>query len=69
MMCVPFCEHYYEFVLVAVFFGLFISAFVSLTSVILVELLGLDNLTNAFGLVILFQGSATIIGAPLAGKI
>jgi hypothetical protein len=29
----------------------------------------LDNLTNAFGLVILFQGSATIIGAPLAGKI
>jgi MFS family permease len=65
--CVPFCYDYYAFVCVAVFFGLFVSGYVSLTSIILVDLLGLDNLTNAFGLLILFRGAASIVGAPLAG--
>lgn len=32
-----------------------------------VDLLGLEKLTNAFGLLLLFQGVAAIIGAPLAG--
>lgn len=38
-----------------------------LTSVILVDLLGLDNLTNAFGLLLLFQGIASFIGPPIGG--
>lgn len=33
------------------------------------DLLGLDKLTNAFGLLILFRGAAAIIGSPLAGAI
>lgn len=33
------------------------------------DLLGLDKLTNAFGLLILFRGAATIVGSPLAGAI
>lgn len=46
----------------------FVSAgYISLTSIILVDLLGLDKLTNAFGLVILFRGTAAIFGTPLAG--
>ena len=40
----------------------------SLTSVVLVDLLGLESLTNAFGLTLLFQGVAGIIGPPIAGK-
>jgi len=32
-----------------------------------VDLLGLDKLTNAFGLLILFRGAAAIVGSPLAG--
>jgi hypothetical protein len=35
--------------------------------VILVDLLGLEKLTNAFGLLCLFRGVASMIGAPLAG--
>ncbi len=64
----PLCPNYYSFVAVAIFFGLFVSGYVSLTSIILVDLLGLDCLTNAFGLLILFRGAASIVGAPLAGK-
>jgi MFS-type transporter involved in bile tolerance (Atg22 family) len=41
----------------------------SLTSIILVDLLGLDKLTNAFGLLIMFRGAAAIFGAPLIGSI
>lgn len=46
----------------AAVFGFTVGAYVGLTSVILVDLLGLDKLTNAFGLLLLFQGIATFIG-------
>ncbi|XP_066598707.1 monocarboxylate transporter 12 [Prorops nasuta] len=48
-------------------FGLSISVFASLRSIIVVDLVGLENLTNAFGLLLLFQGIAAAVGAPLAG--
>ncbi|KAH0999259.1 hypothetical protein HUJ04_005378 [Dendroctonus ponderosae] len=50
-----------------VIFGLAISCFASLRSIIVVDLLGLERLTNAFGLLLLFQGVTAMIGAPLAG--
>jgi len=48
-------------------FGMTSGAYVGLTSVVLVDLLGLDNLTNAFGLLMLFQGIASVIGPPFIG--
>ena len=33
----------------------------------IVDLLGLDKLTNAFGILLVFQGVATLIGPPTAG--
>lgn len=50
-------------------FGFTIGAYVGLTSVILVDLLGLDKLTNAFGLLLLFQGIASFIGPPIGGNL
>ena len=50
-------------------FGLFISANYSLCTVILVEFLGLDKLSNAYGLTMLMQGIANLVGPPVAGKI
>ena len=44
------------------------GVYVSLTSVVLVDLLGIDLLTNSFGLLLLFQGAATFIGPPMAGR-
>ncbi|XP_026319089.1 monocarboxylate transporter 4-like [Hyposmocoma kahamanoa] len=65
----PFCASYASFLCVLIVFGIAIAGYISLTSIILVDLLGLDKLTNAFGLLILFRGTACYIGSPLAGAI
>lgn len=64
-----FCLSYEMLVVYAAIFGLFIGVYVSLTSVVLVDLLGIERLTNSFGLLLLFQGVATIVGPPVAGWI
>jgi len=51
----------------AVAFGMSVAAFASLRSILLVELLGLEKLTNAFGLLLMFQGIAATFGSPIAG--
>ncbi|KAJ4436472.1 hypothetical protein ANN_16503 [Periplaneta americana] len=61
------CHDFYSFVVYASVYGFTIGAYVGLTSVILVDLLGLDRLTNAFGLLLLFQGIASFLGPPIAG--
>lgn len=50
-------------------FGAFIAANYSLTSIILVEQITLEKFTNAYGLLLLIQGMANLIGPPLAGKL
>ncbi|XP_020280359.1 monocarboxylate transporter 12 isoform X3 [Pseudomyrmex gracilis] len=65
----PFCHSYAAYIAMSIFFGIAISGYISLTSIILVDLLGLDKLTNAFGLLILFRGAAAIVGSPLAGAV
>ncbi|XP_059051552.1 monocarboxylate transporter 4-like [Achroia grisella] len=50
-------------------FGAFIAANYSLTSIILVEQITLEKFTNAYGLLLLIQGVANLIGPPLAGWI
>lgn len=49
-------------------FFFFLAVFASLRSILVVDLLGLEKLTNAFGLLLLFQGVAATVGAPLAGN-
>jgi MCP family monocarboxylic acid transporter-like MFS transporter 14 len=63
------CFEFYGLATYAVVFGFTIGAYVGLTSVILVDLLGLENLTNAFGLLLLFQGIASFIGPPIGGAL
>lgn len=48
-------------------FGVFIAANYSLTSIILVNLVDIDRFTNAYGLLLLVQGVANLVGPPLAG--
>lgn len=47
----------------------FLACLAALKSVILVELLGLEKLTNAFGLLILCQGLASFMGVPIAASL
>merc|ERR1719193_1470516 len=60
---------YYTMMAYAATFGFTIGAYVTLTSVLLVDLLGLEKLTNSFGILLLFQGVATLGGPPLAGSL
>uniref|UniRef100_A0A1I8I7Q9 MFS domain-containing protein n=1 Tax=Macrostomum lignano TaxID=282301 RepID=A0A1I8I7Q9_9PLAT len=48
-------------------FGLFSGSFVTLTSPVLVDLVGIDKLSDSFGLTLLFQGVGVLAGPPLAG--
>ncbi|XP_013399564.1 monocarboxylate transporter 13 [Lingula anatina] len=66
-MLVPLCTTHALLAVYSTVFGLCIAAYISLRSIILVELLGLDKLTNAFGLITLCQGLASFIGSPIAG--
>ncbi|KAH8348274.1 hypothetical protein KR084_005958 [Drosophila pseudotakahashii] len=51
----------------AIFFGICIACFSALRSLIAVELIGLEKLTNAYGFLMLFQGLAATVGSPIAG--
>ncbi|XP_064470624.1 uncharacterized protein LOC135385315 isoform X2 [Ornithodoros turicata] len=69
VVALPFCHSYAAIVTTCIIFGLIVAAYILLTSIILVELFGLDNLTNSFGLLSLCRGAACMVGPPLAGSI
>ncbi|KAM3964962.1 monocarboxylate transporter 14 isoform 1-T3 [Aphomia sociella] len=52
-----------------IIFGLAVACFASLRSILVVEYIGLEQLTNCFGLFLLFQGLGALLGAPIAGMI
>ncbi|XP_004926421.2 monocarboxylate transporter 9 [Bombyx mori] len=63
----PLLTSYLSLAAAAGAFGAFIAANYSLTSIILVEQITLEKFTNAYGLLLLMQGVANLIGPPLAG--
>jgi len=63
------CLNYPMMAVYAACFGLFIGVYTCLTPIVLVDLLGLDKLSNAFGLVLLFQGIGAVVGPPMAGAL
>ena len=52
----------YFYVQISVLFGTFLSAWVAVTSPVLVELLGLELLTSAFGTLTFVRGCAALLG-------
>ncbi|KHJ77792.1 hypothetical protein OESDEN_22588 [Oesophagostomum dentatum] len=52
----------------AALFGFIISAYICLTSIVLSDLLGLEKLTNSFGLLVVARGIASLAGSPFAGE-
>ncbi|KAI2810932.1 Mct1p [Blomia tropicalis] len=67
IMANSFITSYQLMAIFCTLFGVTCGTYVSLTSVVLVDLLGLEKLTNAFGLILLFQGVASIVGPPFIG--
>ncbi|KAH9507596.1 hypothetical protein Btru_051540 [Bulinus truncatus] len=68
LLC-PFATGEVFLAVLSAMLGLCLAVFVSLRTILLVDLLGLEMLTKSFGLLILFQGVAAFIGAPIVGKV
>jgi len=66
---VPFLRSFSMLAAYCAAYGFFMSANFSLTTIIVVELLGMDQLTNAYGFVTMAEGLANVFGPPLAGEI
>ena len=65
----PFLTTFTEFVILSLVFGVCIASLITLTSIVLVDVLGLERLTSAFGLLTMFRGLATMLGPPIAGLV
>uniref|UniRef100_A0A8R1XTG9 Major facilitator superfamily (MFS) profile domain-containing protein n=1 Tax=Onchocerca volvulus TaxID=6282 RepID=A0A8R1XTG9_ONCVO len=65
----PLLPGYGGLMVYSILFGFIISAYISLTSIVLVDELGLDRLTNSFGLLVVSRGIASLLGTPLAGVV
>ncbi|CAC5366701.1 unnamed protein product [Mytilus coruscus] len=50
-------------------FGLLSASAEALTSVIIVDILGIDKLTDAYGVVMFLQGVSNLVGPPVTGKL
>ena len=61
------CDVYVGQLIYASLYGVTSTAYVLLTTLVLADLLGAEKFTNAFGLLLLFQGVATFIGPPIVG--
>ncbi|XP_035829718.1 uncharacterized protein LOC101846861 [Aplysia californica] len=64
---VPFCDTYALLATASAVFGLGVAAFISLSSIIICDRMGLEKLTNAFGLMSMVRGISGMIGPPFAG--
>ncbi|KAK8770601.1 hypothetical protein V5799_012934 [Amblyomma americanum] len=63
----PLVSGYPALALLSSLYGFAISANYTLVPVILVNLISLDNFTGAYGLLLLIQGLAGLMGPPIAG--
>ena len=68
-MASNFCSTYVTQAVYCAVFGLTSGAFNGLIGVILIDLIGLDKFTRAFGFQLLFIGVAIMIGPPIVGKL
>lgn len=69
MLAFPLTNENYIIITLSAIYGFSISANYSLIPVILVELISLDSFTTSYGLLLLVQGFASLIGPPLAGTL
>ncbi|XP_063446668.1 monocarboxylate transporter 12-like [Mytilus trossulus] len=67
-ICCVFASQYWHFVLYSCILGLFAGgSYNVLPPVILVDLLGIENLASSCGIALLFQGLGFLVGPPMAG--
>ncbi|XP_037093660.1 monocarboxylate transporter 12-like [Pollicipes pollicipes] len=68
-LLLPSCPSYSALVAASAVFGFCISANYTLAPTILVSLISIENFTNAYGILLLAQGLANLVGPPLCGML
>ena len=68
LVAYPFCTSYLTFMISSCLFGFF-SAALQMNPVIVVDLLGVENLSVALGYLMIFRGIGILIGPPAAGAV
>lgn len=64
---VPMFTAFIPSTILAGLFGVLSASAEALTSVIVVDIMGIDKLTDAYGIVMFLQGIANLVGPPVAG--
>ena len=67
MKAMAYFDAYLPLAILAGLFGLFAAANESLCVVILIDIVGAAKLDEAYGLLLLLQGVANLLGPPTAG--
>ncbi|XP_045207947.1 monocarboxylate transporter 14-like isoform X2 [Mercenaria mercenaria] len=63
----PWCDGFVALATCGAIFGLCMATVVSMRTIVLADHLGIEQLTQSFGMVAMFQGVAFLTNAPLAG--
>ncbi|GBM56022.1 Monocarboxylate transporter 14 [Araneus ventricosus] len=66
-MMTSLITQYYQMAVYSAVFGLTVGGSLSLSSIVMVDLLGMDSLNNAYGIFLLVTGISTFVGTPLTG--
>ena len=68
VVAMSFFTSYLPLAVLAGLFGLFSSSNETLCSIVLIDIVGLENLDKAYGFIMMLQGIANILGPPVAGQ-
>lgn len=67
MLVFTFVNTYWVMCLLAVFYGIFGGAYVAINAIVLIDMVGLQIMPNALGVVLLIQGLGAAVGQPILG--
>lgn len=69
ILALPLCTAEAALFFDVALFGVLIAPYICLTTIILAEVVGIGGLTNAFGLLIMSRGVATVASLPVGGLV
>lgn len=68
-LCMIFCATYLQFLLASILMAVSLYSIYPTTSIVLVDVFGMDKLTKSFGLVSITYALGMLIGSPIAGHL
>ena len=67
-LLMPSCHGFAAFAVASGFYGLFVGTYIAQKSVVVVDVLGYEKMTNSYGLLLGFQGMGALIGPTMSGN-